>query len=182
MGLFMAGDGQINLLDGDFSVPGSWDVRQWWTIAGGKLSLDRLTAIDNSTRQFNRGWVKGNTYRFTVNIDSADFINEPIRGLRIGLGLLTSPIWNTPGPFVWDVIYDGVADVFFVTTNSTDIGDQAVIDSITVENLGFYVINTLEINYAPERRGEVVSGVLTDEYSLIASRRDATNCLISYNK
>lgn len=181
MGFDVDADIDVVLINGNFSAPGGWDIRTWWSIAGGKAICNRLTAVENGLRQYNLDVVQGNVYRITFDLLVANFINEPAKGVTVNMfGQVIGP-YNTVGVKTFDIFNDSTSKVFSFFTNSTDIGDYAEIDYVTIEPLGPYIEDPLGFNWPAPRFANFQTGINSEYWQMFASQNGGTNCLIGYD-
>lgn len=169
------------ITNGDFDSSGDWDVRTPWNISGGNAILWRTSPVENGLRQYNRNFLQGNSYRIIFNLLIADFVNEPAKGVIVNTMNHSFGPFNTVGIKSIDVFNSGTSTAFSFFTNSTDVGDYAVISEVSVMTLGPYVVETLGIDWPRVRKTEFSAGELTDYYQTLASFNGGTNCLISYD-
>jgi hypothetical protein len=181
MGLDPNADADIAFENGDFNAPAGWDIRTWWSIAGGKAILNRLTAVENSLRQYNMDIQQGNVYTIEFEILVANFIDEPAKGITLFLGGVTSGVYNTVGVHTWEVLVDSNNTTFTFSSNSIDIGDYAEIAYVGVQPEGDFLMDVLEIGIPYRPRKEVWNMGGGRMNQILASRNGNTNVLIAYD-
>lgn len=181
MGFDVDADVDVVLINGDFSSDVGWDVQTWWSIAGGKAILNRATGVENGLRQFGLDLVQGNVYRITFEILVANFINEPAKGITVNMMDQIIGPFNTIGVKTFDIFNISTAKLFSFASNSTDVGDYAEIDWVTIEPLGPYIVDPLGFDWRKPRFANFQTGIFSEYWQMLASQTDKTNCLISYD-
>ncbi len=181
MGLDPDADEGIEITNGEFSAGAGWDIRTWWSIAGGKALVNRLTAVENGLRQYNFPVVKGNEYTIAMLIDSLNFVDPVNKGVYMSCFGHNSPVYLNAGLKTFTFILETDSTTFALLTNSTDVGDQAQIDYVTLSSQGDYIGDVLGINWARARKKEYGIYAGNRRNQICASRFDKSNCLIGFD-
>jgi len=180
MGLDPDDDEDVQITDGNPFLPPPWDIRTWWTIAGGKCTWNRLTAVENGCRQYNLDLQIGNVYKITMVLDSINMVN-PAKGVYWVCGSHTSPVYTVAGTYEKTFLIDNTLTSFAFLTNSLNVGDQGQIGSIILEQGSNYVRDILGINWSGPQKYEFYKIAANEYWQNCASRNGHDKCLVKFN-
>ena len=147
-----------------------WSAVFDWSIAGGQGIFSKILLDSTALLQINLDVTDDVTYIFEFEITAFNFLNAPAEGIMAGF------IFQEVGPFIgigihqFEIKFTSDVKFIIIHDNSTNLGDSASINFVTLTQKQDHVISVLDIDYPPERFTSDQPGITADRWQHMNSR------------